>query len=456
MNQATRPLLEQLSGQATITIEQAAGARADGGLRGGSPRRVPHPPARTPAGRPRSGPPRLAGGDVVRGHIHKRVRRNRHGKETTRWYVVVDTGIGASGRRRQKWHGGFDTRREAEVERAKIVNDLHTGSYVAPDRITLAEWVADSWLPLCESRVKPSTFDSYRSNMATHVLPALGRRPLQQLTAAMLNALYADLLARGNGRGPLSPKTVNYIHTIVHKALADAVDAGVVPANVAERAKPPRPGRRAPSEIRCWEPDELARFLEHVRGARIDIAWRLLAMTGMRRGEVLGLRWSDVDLNAARISVRHAVVTVAYAVLESTPKSHQARVIDLDPETVDLLRVHRERQQAERAQWDGEYRDRDLVVAKENGEPVHPQSLSQTFERLVEESGLRRIRLHDLRHTHATIAVKAGVPVKVISERLGHESPAFTLKQYAHVVPGMQAEAATEIAALVSAAGGSN
>lgn len=385
----------------------------------------------------------------MRGHIHKRVRKGRDGKETTRWYVVVDTGVDAAGRRRQKWHGGFDTRREAEVERAKIVNDLHTGSYVAPDRMTLSEWVRESWLPLTESRVKPSTFDSYRSNMATHVLPALGRRPLQQLTAAMLNALYADLLARGNGRGPLSPKTVNYIHTIVHKALTDAVDAGVVPANVAERAKPPRPGRTAPREIRCWEPDELARFLEQVRGARLEVAWRLLAMTGMRRGEVLGLRWSDVDLDAARISVRHAVVTVAYAVLESTPKSHQARVIDLDPKTVSLLRAHRKGQRAERAQWDGDFRDSDLVVAKENGEPIHPQSLSQAFERLVAKSDLRRIRLHDLRHTHATIAVKAGVPVKVISERLGHESPAFTLKQYAHVVPGMQAEAAAQIAELV-------
>ncbi len=386
----------------------------------------------------------------MRGHIHKRVRKTRSGKETTLWYVVVDADVSADGHRRQKWHGGFRTRREAEVARAKIVGDLHAGSYVAPDRITLAEWVRDSWLPMVESRVKPSTFDSYRSNIETHVLPAIGRRPLQQLTAPMLNALYAELLARGNGRGPLSPKTVNYIHTIVHKALADAVDADVVARNVAERAKPPRPNRRARREIQCWEPDELARFLEHVHGTRLEAAWRLAAMTGMRRGEILGLRWSDVDLDNARISVRHAVVSVAYKVLESTPKSHQARVIDLDPESVDLIREHRRKQQLERNQWGSDYLDNDLVIAMENGEPLHPQSFSQAFERLVKRAGLRRIRLHDLRHTHATIAVKAGVPVKVISERLGHESPAFTLKQYAHVVPGMQAEAAAEIARLVS------
>lgn len=386
----------------------------------------------------------------MRGHIHKRVRRTRNGKDTTRWYVVVDAGADAGGRRRQKWHGGYATRREAEVARAKIVNDLHIGCYVAPDRITLREWVRESWLPMIESRIKPSTFDSYRRNMETHVLPALGTRPMQQLTSAMLNALYAELTARGNDHGPLSPKTVSYVHTIIHKALADAVDSGVVASNVAVRAKPPRPNRRARRETQYWEPAELACFLDHVSGTRLEAAWRLAGMTGMRRGEILGLRWRDVDLDAARISVRHAVVSVGYAVLESTPKTHQARVIDLDPETVAVLREHRSKQQIERDQWGLDYRDNDLVIARENGEPIHPHSLSQAFERLVRRAFLRRIRLHDLRHTHATIALKAGVPVKVISERLGHESPAFTLKQYAHVIPGMQAEAAAEIARLVA------
>ncbi len=179
----------------------------------------------------------------MRGHVHKRVRRNAAGKETVRWYVVVDLGSDESGRRKQKWHGGFDTRREAEVERAKIVSALHSGGYVAPDRLTVAEWVRQSWLPMTKTRVKPSTFDSYRANMETHVLPALGGKALQLLTAPMLNTLYAELLGHGGERGPLAAKTVRYIHTIVHKALADALDAGVIGANVAERAKPPRPER---------------------------------------------------------------------------------------------------------------------------------------------------------------------------------------------------------------------
>jgi hypothetical protein len=144
----------------------------------------------------------------MRGHIHKRVRTNAAGKETVRWYVVVDTGFDENERRKQKWHGGFDTRRAAEVERAKIVSNLHSGGYVAPDRLTLGEWVRHSWLPMTKTRVKPSTFDSYRANMETHVLPVLGSRALQQLTAPMLNTLYADLLNHGGERGPLAPKTV--------------------------------------------------------------------------------------------------------------------------------------------------------------------------------------------------------------------------------------------------------
>ncbi len=173
-------------------------------------------------------------------------------------------------------------------------------------------------------------------------------------------------------------------------------------------------------------------------------------MTGMRRGEVLGLRWSDLDLDAARLSVRQALVAVGYDVITSTPKSHNARMIDLDAETVRKLRQHRCQQNEERAEWGADYHDQDLVVAKENGEPIHPHTFSQSFERVIGRAGLRTIRLHDLRHTHASLALKAGVPVKVVSERLGHESPAFTLKQYAHVLPGMQAEAARSVAALVA------
>lgn len=387
----------------------------------------------------------------MQGHIRKRVHTTKDGTQTVNWYVVIDLPRDANGKRRQRWHGGFHTRKEAEAARAKIVYEFNTGIYVEPTATTLDEWVQWHWLPTVQGRVKPSTFDSYRRNMELHVLPQLGRRQLRQLTPAVLNRLYADLMSNGHRKtaGGLSPKTVRYVHTILHKALSDAVDAGMVGVNVAERAKPPRPRASGANEISFWEPHQLREFLESVRGHRLEAAWHLAAMTGMRRGEILGLRWKDVDLEASRISVRQALVSVGYEVITSSPKSHQARVIDLDPGTEQEPKDHGDRQAKEREEWGTDYQDNGLVFCREDGSPIHPHSLSQSFERLVKKSGLPRIRLHDLRHTHATIAIRAGVPVKVISERLGHETPAFTLKQYAHVIPGMQAEAANRIAEIL-------
>jgi integrase len=268
----------------------------------------------------------------------------------------------------------------------------------------------------------------------------------------MLNQLYADLLATGNlktGAG-LSAKTVRYLHTIIHKVLADAVDLGVINVNPADRSKPPRPRAKESKEIKSWTADELRRFLELVEGHRLEAAWHLGALTGMRRAEILGLRWRDIDLTMARLAVRQSFVAVGYEIVQSTPKTHQARTIDLDPGTVERLRAHRERQMRERHDWGHGYQENDLVFCREDGSPIHPHTFSQAFERIVARSGLPRIPLHGLRHTHATVGLALGVPAKVVTERLGHENVAFTLKQYAHVLPGMQAEAARIIASAVT------
>ena len=384
----------------------------------------------------------------MQGHIRKRVHTTKSGRQSVRWYVVVDVPRGADGSRRQKWHGGFGTRREAEGARARIVHDLYRGIYVEPRAMCVSEWVTEHWLAGVRTRVKPSTFDSYERNLRLHVLPRLGSHTLQQVTPSLLNRMYADLLTDGHLKQPggLSAKTVRYIHTIISKALSDAVDTGLIATNVAERSKPPKPAVRSSTEIRAWTPHQLSRFLATVRGDRLEAAWRLAAMTGMRRGEVLGVRWHDLDLDTARLSVRQSVVSVAYKITISTPKSHQARVIDLDSVTCELLSNHHAEQQIERDDMGKDYHDNDLVFSKHDGTHLHPDSFSDAFKRLRIASQLPRIRLHDLRHTHATIALQAGVPVKVIAERLGHEDPAFTMKQYAHVIPGMQANAARLIA----------
>jgi integrase len=346
----------------------------------------------------------------MQGHIRKRTHATTSGKTTVNWYVVIDLPRDTDGKRRQKWHGGYRTRREAEAVRAKIVHDLNTGTYIEPSAITLTGWVRELWLPTVKSRVKPSTFDSYSRNLDLHILHRLGARQLRQITPSMLNRLYADLLADGNRKvsGGLSAKTVRYIHTILHKALADAVDAGLIAINPAGRAKPPRPRARLATEIAFWEPAELREFLKFVHGHRLEAAWHVAAMTGMRRGEVLGLRWKDVDFDAARISVRQALVSVAYEVIVSTPKNHHARMIDLDEGTVHQLRAHQQRQQADRKEWGSDYQDQGLVFCKVDGTPIHPHTFSQTFERLVAKTTLPTIRLHDLRVRHEALCDRVG------------------------------------------------
>lgn len=389
----------------------------------------------------------------MRGHVHKRQWKGRGGKVQTLWYAVVDVGTGDNGKRKQKWHGGFKTRREAELALSDIVQALEKQTYVSPQRVTLAEFVRTDWLPTMQTQVKKSTWDSYRRNLENHVLPALGGTPIQQLSAGHLNSLYRSLLADGRRNGPgggLSAKTVRNVHGTLSKVLADAADQGVVSRNIANSARPPKPRKTGTRQIRFWTPAELAHFLAAVRDDRLYALWHLAAMTGMRRGELLGLRWCDVDPVARRLSVRQTLISVAYELTITTPKSHSARVIDLDPETVEVLQRHRKQQLEEHAAAGGQLAAQSLIFGKPNGDTIHPDVISQTFDKRVGRAGVRRIRLHDLRHTHATIGLRAGVPVKVMSERLGHSTPAFTLQQYAHVIPGMQAEAAEAIARIVA------
>lgn len=317
--------------------------------------------------------------------------------------------------------------------------------HTVPGPPSLEQWVTHEWLPFIATQVKASTFDSYRRILIVHVLPRFGDLPLDTLEGRMLTAMYAELLApRPDGRASLKPKTIRNIHIVVHKLLADAVEDEIIAVNPADRAKRPRRSAAPDPELLFWTPAELAQFLSATRGDDLGVLWHLAAMTGMRRGELLGLHWSDVDLESARVSVRRNLVSVAYRVIETSPKTNRARVIDLDTETVERLHGLRACRNAPAAR-EGQGR----VFLRHDGAALHPDLVSQAFRKAIRQVGVRRIRFHDLRHTHATIALRAGVPAKVISERLGHSTPEFTLRQYAHVIPGMQAEAAAQIADLV-------
>ena len=278
-------------------------------------------------------------------------------------------------------------------------------------------------------------------------MPYIGHIPLQRLTPDDLDGLCDQLLTSGRrngaGGGP-SPKMVRNAHNMLRRALADACRKGTLQRNVATLADPPKPGRD--TAMRVWTAEQLRQFrqflteiAEHWMAAALD----LTAHTGIRRGEVLGLTWRDVDLDAARLSVHQAVITVEYQVTVADVKTGTARrTIDLDERTVEVLRSWRAEREQEAVLIGSTVSEEETVFSRPDGGLTHPDYFSQVFDRHLAGSELPRIRLHDLRHTHATILLKAGVPVKVVSERLGHSSPAFTMTVYQHVLPGMQADAA--------------
>lgn len=368
----------------------------------------------------------------MRGHIRKRGNA---------WAVVVDIGSDADGRRRQKWHSGFRTKREASEALTDILGKLSTGQYVAPSKLTVRSFLEDEWLPAVRARLRPLTFESYAANVRNHMTPRLGSIRLQALTPAMLNAMYAEL------GETLSPRTVRYIHAILRRALADAVKWNRIARSPADAADPPSLRATQGRAMKTWSADELQAFLEYVRDDRLAACWRFLAMTGCRRGEALGLRWRDLNLDAGRAMIMRAVVG-ARAVSE--PKSERGRrTIALDAGTVAALRAHRRAQAEERLAFGNAYEDSDLVFCREDGSPLWPRSLSRSFAAHVEAACLPKIRLHDLRHTHATLALQAGVHPKVVQERLGHSTISITLDVYSHVIPAMQEEAAAQVAALV-------
>ena len=371
------------------------------------------------------------------------------------WWFVVDLPPGPDGRRRQAKRRGFKTKAEAQAALDELRVAGRQGTYVPPARQRLGEFLTADWLPAIKVTIEESTWASYERYLRLHVISNLGGVRLEAVDASMLNRLYADLLDHGrlDGKpGGLSRQSVRYIHTVLGRALGDAVRWGRIVRNPSQAATPPRVAQTKSQtpDMKTWDAATLAQFLDAEGGTRYHVAFLFIATTGCRRGEALGLRWSDLDLDAGRASLRHAIGAIDHRIYEkSTPKSHRARVIDLDPDTVTALRAWRTRQAEERLLLGPAYDDRDLVFCHPDGKPYHPDRFSREFARRVDRHGVSRIRLHDLRHTWATLALQAGVDVKIVSERLGHASTTITWDIYQHVTPAMQSDAAERVANLI-------
>lgn len=390
-------------------------------------------------------------------------------------YLIKYSAPAPDGERKVHLKRGFSTRKAAAEYLGDRLAEVRQGSHIAPKKITVGDWLGE-WL--AGLQLAPSTVSSYSKNVRLHITPHIGGVQLQHLTGARISTMYRQLEKSGRtdhkaGEG-LSARTVRYVHTILKSALQDAVNDGALASNPADKAKPPSARAAKSPEIHPWTAEQLSTFLDWMaarhgpdappaRGRTVTPAlvpaMRTLAYTGMRRGELLALRWRDLDLVNARLSVRRSVGLVKEhgqpeRLVEGPTKSARPRVVDLDPDTVEALRAWRRTLGGLHLSL---VHETALIFGNENGDHLHPERFSRTFvekqaqcRRAKPDAGLPAIHLHDLRHTHATLLLRAGVPVKVVSERLGHATVTITMEIYMHVMPGMQAEAAAMFAQAVN------
>ncbi len=317
------------------------------------------------------------------------------------------------------------------------------GLPVPDGRQTVATYLAE-WLHGSKSNLRPQTWRGYERDLRLHVVPFIGRRRMAQLLPIDLHRLYQARIDSG-----LSPTTVRHVHEILSKALGQAARWGLITRNPAALVQPPR---RAHHEMQTLDADQTRALLETAHGDRLEAVYVLAVATGMRQGELLALRWRDVDLDTGRVRVIGTLDWPRGAVPHiSEPKTARSRrQIQLAAAAVTALRQHRSRQAAERLATDGWRNELGLVFTNEPGRPVDASNLRRAFSKLLVRAGLPRIRFHDLRHTAATLLLSRGVHPKIASEMLGHATVAFTLDVYSHVTETMQREAADAMDAILS------
>ena len=391
---------------------------------------------------PRKNAPRLRDGVMKRGNT---------------WSYVIRVKDPETGISKPRWVGGFATEQDVKAARDEARVNARKGQYIDRNSITLAAYL-DQWLEAHAVEVKPKTLQDYRHLINRHVRPHIGDLRLQAITPARITKLYRELTASGGRDGAgLSPRTVEYVPAVLRKAFRDAVVVDQLqPSNPVERAKRPRKGHSESGQV--WTPAQLRTFLDTARQHRLFAFYRLAAYTGARRGELLNLRWHDINLDPGEVSITGSAAVITGQRIEGTTKSGRSRTVSIDADTVEVLRDHRKRQAGEELKVGPEWRGiGDYVFSTAWGEPIHPDTVSSLMTTLINihndqrDEALPHARLHDLRHVHATTLLLAGVPVHVVAARLGHADPSITLRVYAHVLSDQLTEAADIFARAVAA-----
>jgi len=377
-----------------------------------------------------------------RGHIEKRGKRSWRLK----WEKPRDL---ETGKRQYGTKTIRGTKSAANRELTRILHSIGVGDYVDPTKITLGEHLI-AWLDgTAKFNVSPRTFERYDEIVRQRWMPALGKRRLSELTALDIKRVETQWLTEGRAdkTGGLSARTVRHFHWVLTNALDEAVRLRLLARNPARDVRPPKPQRKP---IVWLAPKELAALIAASSETRVHIPVLLAATAGLRRGEVLALKWGNVDLSAGTITVAHSLEnTQARGLQIKPPKSGKARTVALPALAVDALKEHATAQKKQRLKLGQKYKNFDLVCPDTRGGYWHPRNMSRVFSALVGEADIPKVTFHGLRHTHLTHLLQEGIHPKVASERAGHSSVAVTLDVYSHAIPDMQRDAADRIDDLI-------
>jgi integrase len=366
------------------------------------------------------------------------------------WAVVLDVADPEKGKRKRKWHSFKGTKRQAQDEAARLITEMRSGSYIEPGKMKVAEFL-ERWLEHTKSQVAPRTHERYVEVVRKNLVPLIGSIALTKLRPVQISDAYVKALASGrrDGKGGLSPRTVHHLHRILKQALSQAVRWSLLVRNPADAIDPPKVER---AKMKALDASEIVRLLDAFRPTRMFVPVLLGVLCGLRRGEIAALRWGSVDLQRAQMSVSESMEQTRAGIRRKDTKNGRSRTVALPGYVVDELRQHRVRQAEELLRIGIRITEDTTVVAQADGKPLQPNSLTHEWVRILAGTTLPRVRLHDLRHTHATQLLINGVHPKVAQERLGHSTVGVTLDLYSHTIPGMDVDAAAKVDAALRAA----
>jgi len=348
-----------------------------------------------------------------------------------------------------KWKSIWRTapsKRQAERLRTELLGEVDKGNYRKPSKETVSDYLKFWLTNYAKQRLTPKSYERYESVVRIHILPDLGNIPITALRPEDLQSLYTTKISGG-----LAPRSVKYIHIVMHKALVVAMKWEKVTHNVADSVDPPQARR---NEMQIWDESEIVRFLQAAQNTPYHVLFTLAIYSGARRGELLALRWQDIDLDTGQMSISRSLHQIGTRFVFTQPKTEKSRRLVALPSTVILLlRQLRESSEYLRARMNMSVSNNDLIfTASIDGKPLRPNSVSRAWTIIARRAGLKVIRFHDARHTHASLLLKQGTHLKIISERLGHANISVTADTYSHMLPGMQEAAATRFdEAIVSA-----